>query len=73
MRTNIELDDELMKKAMRASGTTTKRAAVEAALQLMVRLKAQEGARRLRGTVEWDGDLNTMRERRTFGSKFDEQ
>ncbi len=70
MRTNIELDDELIRKAMRASGTTTKRAAVEAALQLMVRLKAQEGARRLRGTVAWDGDLEGIRERRTFEPGF---
>ena len=71
MRTNIELDDELIKKAMRASGTKTKRAAVEAALQLMVRLKAQEGIRALRGKVEWDGDLDEMRQRRVFDDRFD--
>ncbi len=73
MRTNIELDDELIREAMQASGSKTKRGAVEAGLQLLVRLKKQEGARRLRGTVEWEGDLNAMRQRRTFESNFDEQ
>ena len=73
MRTNIELDDDLIKQAMRASGTTTKRAAVEAALQLMVRLKAQEGIRALRGKVEWEGNLAEMRQRRDFSGEFDGQ
>ncbi len=72
MRTNIEINEELMQKAMHASGAKTKRAAVEAALELMVRLKAQEAARQLWGTVEWEGDLKQMRERRTFDWNFDE-
>ena len=42
MRTNIEIDDELMKQAMESSGATTKKAVVEQALQLMVRVKKQE-------------------------------
>lgn len=71
MRTNIEIDEELVRDAMRASGTKTKRAAVEAALRLMVRLKAQEGIRALRGKVEWDGDLDEMRRRRVFDDDFD--
>lgn len=61
MRTNIEIDEALMQRAMRASGVTTKRAAVEAALQMVVRLKAQEGLRALRGQVAWEGDLDAMR------------
>ena len=52
MRTSIEIDDQLMKDAMRASGVRTKRAAVDAALRLLVRPKAQEGIRALRGKVE---------------------
>ncbi len=55
MRTNIEIDDKLMKQAMKATGATTKRAAVEASLHLAVRLKAQEGIRTLRGKVVWRG------------------
>ena len=48
MRT-IEIDESLMRKAMRVSGTKTKRATVEAALQLLIRTKARAGMRRLRG------------------------
>jgi Arc/MetJ family transcription regulator len=61
MRTNIVIDDELMKRAMRASGAKTKREAVETALRLMVGLKQQEGIRRLRGKLKWEGDLEAMR------------
>jgi Arc/MetJ family transcription regulator len=42
MRTNIDIDDELMRQAMAATGTTTKRAVVEAALRLLVDIKGQE-------------------------------
>jgi Arc/MetJ family transcription regulator len=55
MRTNIDIDDKLMKQAMKATGTTTKKAAVEASLRLSVQLKAQEGIRKLRGKVAWRG------------------
>lgn len=61
MRTNIEIDDKLMKKAMKASGASTKRAVVEEALQLFVRIRGQERIRELRGKVKWEGDLETMR------------
>lgn len=61
MRTNIEIDDRLMRDAMRASGGKTKRAVVEAALRLLVQTKAQVAIRRLRGQVEWDGDLDVSR------------
>ncbi|MFZ0679365.1 type II toxin-antitoxin system VapB family antitoxin [Candidatus Binatus sp.] len=62
MRTNIVIDDQLMKKAMRVSGASTKREAVERGLELMVRLEEQEKAiRSLRGKVHWEGDLTAMR------------
>jgi Arc/MetJ family transcription regulator len=64
VRTNIDIDDKLMKQAMKATGTVTKRAAVEAALRKVVQLKAQEGIKRLRGKVKWEGDLDAMREGR---------
>jgi Arc/MetJ family transcription regulator len=53
MRTNIEIDDKLIKEAMKASGTTTKRAVVEAALSQMVRIHRQGAIRKLRGRVVW--------------------
>ena len=61
MRTNIEIDDELMDKALKASGESTKKGAVEAALKLMVRIKAQAGIRSLRGKVTWEGNLDESR------------
>lgn len=64
MRTNIDIDDELMAKAMAATGAATKKAAVEQGLQLLVRLKAQEGIKKLFGKVQWEGDLAAMRESR---------
>ena len=44
MRTNIEIDDELMQQAMAATGTTTKKAAVEASLRKLIDVKARERA-----------------------------
>jgi Arc/MetJ family transcription regulator len=61
MRTNIEIDDKLMKQAMKSSGAKTKRAAVEAGLRMLVKSHAQQGIRELRGKVEWEGDLASSR------------
>ena len=61
MRTNIVIDDELMAKTLKASGASTKRAAIEEAMRVFVRLRAQERIRELRGTVDWQGDLEAMR------------
>ena len=61
MRTNIEIDDKLMKDALRATGAKTKREAVELGLKTIVLLRTQEKARDLRGKITWEGDLNEMR------------
>lgn len=61
MRTNIVIDDRLIERALRATGLKTKRAAVEAGLQLLIDVKGQAGIRRLRGKVAWEGNLNEMR------------
>jgi Arc/MetJ family transcription regulator len=61
VRTNIEIDDSLMQEAMRRSGSTTKRATVEAALKLLIQTRAQTGIRRLRGKVRWIGNLDESR------------
>jgi Arc/MetJ family transcription regulator len=61
MRTNIEIDDKLMKDALKATGVKTKREAVELGLKTLVRLRAQEKVRELRGKITWEGDLNAMR------------
>ena len=61
MRTNIEIDDKLMKDALRATGAKTKKEAVELGLRTLLDLRAQEKARELRGRITWEGDLNAMR------------
>ncbi len=61
MRTNIIIDDKLMKRAMDISGTKTKKATVEKALSLLIRMKNQEVIRALKGKLNWEGDLNQMR------------
>lgn len=61
MRTNIEIDDNLMRQAMRHGGTRTKKATVEAALRLFIETRLQGGIRRLRGKVKWEGNLDVSR------------
>jgi len=62
MRTNIVIDDQLMKQAMRALGAKTKRDAVEHALRLVVRTAEQQRLlRSTRGKLHWEGDLAEMR------------
>jgi Arc/MetJ family transcription regulator len=61
MRTNIEIDDELMSQVLKASGAKTKREAVELGLRTLLRLKQQERIRKLRGKINWRGDLDAMR------------
>lgn len=64
MRTNIVIDNRLMQQAMKATGLSTKKAVVEEGLRLLIKVKSQEGIRRLRGKIEWAGDLDAMREGR---------
>lgn len=64
MRTNIIIDDELMANALKATGLTTKKDVVEQGLKLLVKRSQQQGIRKLRGTVKWEGDLDEMRGRR---------
>ena len=61
MRTNIVIDDQLMRETLRATGLKTKREAVELGLRTLVRLKKQAGIRQLRGKLDWQGDLDAMR------------
>ncbi len=61
MRTNIVIDDKLMRDTLRATGLKTKREAVEAGLRTLLRLRQQEQTRRYRGKLDWQGDLDAMR------------
>lgn len=61
MHTNIVIDNSLMRQAMKATGLSTKKAVIEEGLRLLIKVKGQEGIRRLRGKVGWEGDLNVKR------------
>lgn len=61
MRTNIVIDDKLMEEALKASGAKTKREAVELGLRALLQMRRQSEVRRLRGKVQWQGDLGTLR------------
>jgi len=56
MRTNIDIDDELMAKAMQAGPFTTKKEAVEAGLKLLARQAAYREVLKWRGKLAWEGD-----------------
>jgi Arc/MetJ family transcription regulator len=61
MRTNIVIDDKLMRDTLRATGAKTKREVVELGLRTLLRLRQQEEIRELRGKLDWQGDLDAMR------------
>lgn len=61
MRTNIDIDDDLMKDALEVGGFKTKKEAVEAGLRLIVKTRSQARIRRLRGSLKWEGSLDEMR------------
>ena len=61
MRTNIEIDDELLDAARRVAGTNTKRATVEFALRELARRHERGAVLKLRGGVDWQGDLDESR------------
>jgi len=61
MRTNIEIDDRLMSDVLKATGLKTKKDAVELGLKTLIRLNKQENIKKLRGKLQWTGDLEEMR------------
>ena len=65
-RTNIVLDDDLVKRAMQVSGAKTKREAVDRALrELVARASVYRALRKLKGKLPWEGDVGSWRRRRS--------
>ena len=61
-RTNVEIDDRLVEKAMRLTGASTKRAVVDIALRRLVEKGSlYRSMRRLRGALAWRGDVTAWR------------
>lgn len=67
-RTNIEIDETLVREARKLTGLKTKREIVHAALELLVRSESRKGILRHYGAGIWKGDLKAMRRKRTSGS-----
>jgi len=63
VRTNIILDDELVREAMELTGVGTKAGVVHRALRELVRLERLRRVRDLRGRLKWEGRLDLVRER----------
>lgn len=64
MRTNIEIDDDVLHEAQRLVGARTKRETVDLALRELVARHRRLGLLHLRGRVRWDGDLDESRQGR---------
>jgi Arc/MetJ family transcription regulator len=62
MRANLVIDDKLMDEALRVTGLKTRREAVELGLRTLLRLRRQEEIRRFRGKLNWQGNLDAMRQ-----------
>ena len=65
MRTNIDIDEDLIQTVMKKTGAPTKKAAVENGLLLQLQIDGQKGIRRFRGKVTWEGNLEESRLGRT--------
>lgn len=61
MRTNIVIDDTLMKSALNSSGLRTKKDVIEAALKLLVKFNRQAKIKQFRSKLKWVGNLDKMR------------
>ena len=62
MRTNIDIDDALIRRAGRLTALKTKREIVHRGLEVLIQLKEQEKIRRYRGKLRWRGDLAASRQ-----------
>jgi Arc/MetJ family transcription regulator len=63
-RTNIVLDETLVRRGLKATGLKTRRALVHHALRELVRREKQSGLLALKGSVRWTGNLDAMRRSR---------
>jgi Arc/MetJ family transcription regulator len=63
-RTNIDIDEKLIRKARKLTRLKTKRQIVDKALELLVRSESRKGILRYYGSGIWKGDLKTGRKNR---------
>jgi Arc/MetJ family transcription regulator len=63
-RTNIVIDESLVKKALKATGLKTRRELVDYALRELIRRESQKKILDLKGKVTWQGEIKAMRQGR---------
>jgi Arc/MetJ family transcription regulator len=61
MRTNIDIDDNLLKEAMKFTGVKSKKDLVNHALEELIKLQKRQDLKLLQGKVKWVGNLEKMR------------
>jgi len=61
MRTNVVVNDDLMKSALKVSGLKTKKDAIEEGLKLLVQVRGRKEIKGFRGKLKWSGSLDEMR------------
>ncbi len=66
MRVTITLDDELIQRAQQLSGIENRSELIRAALQALITCQSQARLRALRGKLQWEGNLDEMRQGRDF-------
>ena len=65
-RTNVVLDEKIVSRAKKITGIRVTRQLIDYALQELLRHRRQRDILKLRGNIEWEGDLDAMRRERTF-------
>lgn len=63
MATNLDIDPDLIERALAVSGERTKKAAVTRALQEFIARRSQKHLRELMGQLEWDPSFDIKAER----------
>lgn len=61
VRTNIVVDEMLIREGLKVTGLKTRRELVDFALRDLLRRDAQRGLLKLKGAIAWSGDLDAMR------------
>jgi Arc/MetJ family transcription regulator len=60
-RTNIDIDDKLVKEGLKATQLRTKKELVNYALEELIKKARRRRMLELEGKVRWEGDLRRMR------------
>ena len=63
MRTTLNIDDDALQAATKLAGGRTKTEVINEALRRFVRAKRRLELLDLRGKVEWEGDVDSLRKR----------